>query len=413
MRRVLMVAYHFPPVAGSSGMQRTLRFVQHLPHYGWEPLVLTINPRGYERTSADLMRDIPEGTVVRRAFGLDTARHLSVAGRFFRWMALPDRWVTWRLGAVPEGMRMIQEFRPDVIWSTYPIATAHWIGAVLQAKSGLPWIADFRDPMTQERYPSNPWVRRSYSAVEEKVLKGAAHTVFTTPGALEMYRKRYPDRADRMSVLENGYDEESFSGLDVSAEPLVPGAKVLLHSGIVYPEERDPRPLFQALQRLRDGGIIHPETFRVRFRAAEHEDLLMALRDKHGLGDMIEVCRPLPYREALAEMLRADALLVLQAVGCNGQIPAKIYEYLRAQRPILCLADPSGDTAGVARAAGVDAIARLESVEEIERLLPDFLRRLEQGSLPLPNAAAVAQASRRGRTASFVSLLEQACGIRP
>ena len=85
--RVLMVAYHFPPLAGSSGIQRTLRFAQHLPAFGWQPLVLSANPRAYERTSDDLNADVATGTVVRRAFALDTARHLSFMGRYIGAMA--------------------------------------------------------------------------------------------------------------------------------------------------------------------------------------------------------------------------------------------------------------------------------------------------------------------------------------
>lgn len=155
-RRVLMIAYHFPPLAGSSGIQRTLRFAQHLPAHGWEPLVISANPRAYENTSDDLLGEIPPGTIVRRPFALDTARHLAIKGRYPGFMARPDRWVSWRFAGVREGLRMIREFQPQAIWSTYPIATAHLIGHELACRSGLPWVADFRDPMAQEGYPSDP-----------------------------------------------------------------------------------------------------------------------------------------------------------------------------------------------------------------------------------------------------------------
>src|SRR5450755_3913500 len=108
-RRLLMIAYHFPPLRGSSGIQRTLRFVQHLPKFGWEPLVLTASPRAYEETSDDQMREVPEGTVVRRAFALNTARHLSLFGRYPGALALPDRWATWRFDAVATGLSMIKQ----------------------------------------------------------------------------------------------------------------------------------------------------------------------------------------------------------------------------------------------------------------------------------------------------------------
>lgn len=80
MKRILMIAYHFPPLAGSSGIQRTLRFVQHLPSFGWQPLVITASPRAYERTSDDLVPEVPSDPMVHRAFALDTARHLSLGG---------------------------------------------------------------------------------------------------------------------------------------------------------------------------------------------------------------------------------------------------------------------------------------------------------------------------------------------
>src|SRR5215212_6559377 len=141
-----MIAYHFPPSAGSSGIQRTLRFAHHLPKFGWDPLILTAHPRAYDRTSDDQLKDV-NGAVVERAFALDSAKHLSIGGHYPRFAAQPDRWISWWLGAVPKGLAMIRKYRPEVIWSTYPIATAHKIGHTLQRLSGLPWIADFRDPM--------------------------------------------------------------------------------------------------------------------------------------------------------------------------------------------------------------------------------------------------------------------------
>ena len=126
---VLMAAYHSPPLAGSSGTQRTLRFVNPLPAFGWQPLVLTAYPRTYERTSDDLNADVPPEMVVRRAFALDTARHLSQGGRYAGAMARPGRWVSGRFDAVRVGLQMIRKPRPAAIWATYPIATAHLICA--------------------------------------------------------------------------------------------------------------------------------------------------------------------------------------------------------------------------------------------------------------------------------------------
>lgn len=410
MKRVLMIAYHFPPLAGSSGIQRTLRFVQHLPAFGWEPAVLTTHPRAYERTSTDLMADVPDGTVVRRAFALDTARHLQIAGRYASWMARPDRWISWRFDGVRQGMALIKQFKPDVIWSTYPIASAHVIASDLHRKTGVPWIADFRDPMAHEGYPADPLTWQRFSKIEAEAVANARSCVFTTPGAARMYRQRYPSAAARIVVIENGYDEESFAALPMP-HVSVPTAKrearplVLLHSGIVYESERDPTQLFVALGRLRDSGRLSTHDVRIRFRAAVHDQMLTSLASSHGVLDFLEICPAIPYRDALAEMLAVDALLVLQASNCNEQIPAKIYEYLRAGRPILALTDPLGDTAGVLLRAGSTSLARLDSADEIVKLLPIFLEQCRHGAAELPTPEAVQQASRAGRTKMLVALL--------
>lgn len=410
MKRVLMIAYHFPPLAGSSGIQRTLRFVQHLPAFGWEPMVLTTHPRAYEQTSADLMDEVPPGVHVERAFALDAARHLAIGGRYPGFLARPDRWVAWRLGAVPAGMRLIRKYRPHAIWSTYPIATAHVIGNVLRRRAALPWIADFRDPMAQDGYPADPRVWRGFKTIEETAVRQARFSVFTTPGAAREYRARYPEGASRIVVIENGFDEESFAGLwgaCSTGEPLNPGAITVLHSGIVYPSERDPTCLFTALAQLVDEQRLIVGKFKIRFRAAAHDELLRTLTRRHHLEDFVELLPPIGYRAALEEMVRADALLILQATNCNEQIPAKIYEYLRAGRPILALTDPQGDTAGVLREAGLDSIARLDSEDEIAALLGRFVSGQRGGLHAIAHTDHVARASRKMRARALAGLLDQ------
>jgi len=416
MKKVLMIAFHFPPFAGSSGVQRTLRFVQHFPALGWQPLVLSAHPRAYEKTALDLLAEVPVGTVVKRAFALDTSRHLQLHGHYLGWMARPDRWMSWKLDAVRQGLKLIEAHKPDAIWSTYPIASAHAIASILHQKSNLPWLADFRDPMAQDGYPSDKKTWQCYQAIEADAVLRAKTCVFTTPGAARMYQLRYPEAAGQMRVVENGYDEESFAfkpspkvvfphdacALDSGSPPFI-----LLHSGLVYPSERDPTQLFAALSYLKTSGQLSPHAFRIRFRASGYEGLLKKLGNDYGVADYIESMPALPYRDALEEMMTVDALLIMQASNCNAQIPAKIYEYLRARKSILGLTDPTGDTAMALKNAGINTVARLDSVEEIIRLLPKFVAECRSGSNKLPHAHVVEQASRRHRSAALVALLNE------
>ena len=170
-------------------------------------------------------------------------------------------------------------------------------------------------------------------------------------------------------MIENGYDEESFPAAGAAASRPECGKITLLHSGIVYPNERDPSRLIEALKLLQSRGIVDETNFRIRFRAPAHAELLRSLAGQAGVAQLLEIMPSVNYQAAIDEMLRADALLLLQAANCNQQIPAKLYEYLRCRRPILALTDPAGDTALTLRNAGCDRIAKLDDAEAIASLL--------------------------------------------
>ena len=410
VKRVLMVAFHFPPQSGSSGVQRTLKFAQYLPAHGWQPAVLTAAARAHERTSADQLGEIDAGLEVRRAFALDSARHLAWRGRYFGLLALPDRWISWSLGGIPAGLAMIRRLRPAVLWSTYPIATAHLIGLALARISGLPWVADMRDPMLDDEYPRGRLPRAAAAWVEARTVHACTRLICTTPGALAIYRKRYPLLPPgRFVLIENGYDEANFR--DAEQAPVAARAAgaplVLLHSGIIYPSERDPRPLFAALAALHRDGLVAGVKLRLVLRAAVHDEFVRALAREHGLDDVVQLAPPLPYRDALAEMMTADGLLLLQAANCNDQIPAKLYEYLRAGRPILGLTDAAGDTAWALRQAGVTSIAALDDADAIRVALAAFLGALSGPGLPLPSPGMVRSHARSARAAQLAALFDE------
>jgi len=408
--RVLMVAFHFPPQRGSSGIQRTLKFAQYLPGSGWEPLVLTAHPRAHADTTPITPGSLPPGLIVRRAFALDTSRHLAIKGRYTRLLALPDRWVTWCLGAVPMGLAMVRKYRPQVLWSTYPIASAHLIGMALHKLTGLPWVADLRDPMLDAVYPADPLSRRFAGWIEAKTIRNAARIVCTTPGAVRHYRQLFNDVApERFCLIENGYDDEDFNAAEADARNAAKpagGPLVMLHSGIVYPLERDPRPLFAALAALQAAGSLTPARFQLVLRAPVHEAFLAQLIAQYGIDALVTIAPPLPYRAALAEMLGADALLLLQAANCNDQVPAKLYEYLRANKPLLALTDPQGDTWAAIRAAGIDTLAPLDDAAAIEAALLEFVALAEAGKAPLAPETVRRSHARSARTVQLAALFD-------
>lgn len=410
MKSVLMIAYHYPPVGVSSGVHRTLKFSQYLSKYDWNPIVLTINPKAYERTSDHQLKDIPKSVVVKRAFGLDSAKHLSIAGRYPSFFALPDRWVTWCIGGIWSGLKLIKNYKPKIIFSTYPIATAHIIGFALHKLTGIPWVCDFRDSMTEVDYPKGKIKWKLYRWIEEKAVKNASKVIFTTPGTVEMYQARYPHIPNsRWAVIENGYDEESFIEIEkmVVTKSGNKGERiVLVHSGLLYPYERDPRDFFHAVAELKGEGKISSEGLSIILRASGDEDYYNDMLNELDIADIIELAPSVNYGQALKEMLLVDGLLIFQGSSCNHQIPAKVYEYIRAKKPILGLTDLTGDTANVLRQAGIDTLVELDAKDNIKDSLVLFVQKIRENNAPLPNEEFIKTCDRKSKAVQLASILD-------
>jgi len=411
-KKILAIAYHYPPIHRSSGVHRTVNFVRSLPDYGWDPSVLTVHPRAYDEADTGITGDNQPPAPVHRAFALDTRRHLSIKGRYAKFMSIPDRWVSWWLGAIPSGLSMIRRNRPDIIWSTYPIATSHLIALTLHKLTGIPWVADFRDPMTDDDYPTDPTVKKVFQWIEKKVIQHCSRAVFTTPDTLELYVRRFPEiNRSNFSVINNGYDDISFREAEQSLQerprpPAREGQMVFVHSGTLYRSERNPEPFFSALAELHKERFISPATLKVILRASSDETYYHGRLKQLGLECIVSLEPPVPYAEALREMLSVDGLLLLQAANCNHQIPAKAYEYIRSARPVLTLTDHAGNTASLMKEAGYDTIADIESKENIKKTLITFINGIRQGESKTPGAETIAAYSRIQKTAELAAVLD-------
>ena len=415
MRRLLLVAFHFPPLIGSSGIQRTLRFAQYLPEFGWNPTVLTVGSHAYESTDPSTLGLIPDGCEVVRVPCLDARRHLSIAGRYPRFVADPDRWASWSILGSSIGAQVCKKRGIDAVWSSYPIASAHRVASAISRRARLPWIADFRDPMAQPGYPDDAVIWNSFRRIEKDAAENASALVFVTESAMNTFRRQFASTdSTRFHLIENGFDEATFLKTSSPSQRSPPSTPlVLLHSGIVYPSERDPTALFDAIASLDRKGLIRPADFRIRFRAAVHDGLLRSLSSSRSVSDYIEIVPPIGYSEAIEEMMSVDGLVMLQGDNCNEQIPAKLYEYLRAGRPILGLADPAGDTGRRLIQLGFPDVAKLESSAEIEVTLLRFLSSVRSGQAFTLASESVTQFSRRAGAQRLAEILESHIAYSP
>ncbi|MBF0609726.1 MAG: glycosyltransferase [Magnetococcales bacterium] len=414
MKRLLMVAFHFPPMGGASGSHRSVGFARHLPEFGWHPVVLTAHPMAYPL----LDREAPMPPCpIHRAWALDSSRHLAIQGRYFRLTALPDRWTSWRLAAIPLGMELIRRYRPQAIWSTYPLASSHCIARTLSRWSGLPWVADFRDPMCSPRYPADPFMRDYLSRLEEDCITRCQRVVTVTPEMAQLQQERLPHLPDHhWQVVENGWDEWPGMG-EVCPPPLTPERPlVLLHSGTLYPGEgeRSPLLLLQLFAQLRHLGKIRGQNSAgggipicLTFRASGQDSWLQQQVVGLGLQDLVVIAPPISRQLALEEMGRADGLLLLQGEGFNPQVPAKVYEYMQTGRPILAFVHPQGATARLLMEVGIEQLFCLQGGEKLLERIELFLYDTSRNRVRGPSLSAIQPFSRRQRTACLADLLDQ------
>jgi hypothetical protein len=408
-RAVLMIAVHVPPWAAGSGHLRTLGFARHLPAAGWQPVILSARAGAYPITAPVEDGIIPEGCPVHRVLALDARRHLGIGGKYPAFLAQPDRWISWYPAAVIQGLRLIRRHRIAAIWSTYPIMTAHCIARSLSRMSGLPWIADFRDPVASSIEPSSAYLAASQRRWEGRVLRDAAQTVFTTESALEAYAQRYPEASEnnRLSVIPNGYEESLLEDLPPRENSKPVGPLTLLHSGVLYRDGRDPVPFLTALARLKVKGAIDASNLKVVLRACGSYAMYADEVQRLDIADLVELPRRVSNREALVEQANADGLLLFQGEKYDRQIPAKVYEYLRIGRPIFALVGDQGDTAALLRKTGGAAQVPLHDTDAIEVRLSGFIAALRGGGAPRVSPEVAATYSRRAGAASLARLLNE------
>lgn len=377
-KRLLMVAYHYPPAGFSSGIHRSLCFANDLVDHGWQPCVLTVTTHAYPKVFPDTLARIRAEVEVLRCPAFDSARALSIGGRYPRGVALPDRWSSWILSGVARGLIAIRKQRPAAIWSTYPIASAHLIALLLQRLTGLPWIADFRDPMLDEHFPANRWQRRCHAWIETQVMRHASLAVFTTEATRLAFKHQYPEYGGfkaATAVIANGFDAALFES---PLEYRFGGDRVgLLHSGLLDPADRPPLGLLTAIAELNAGMDAEQEKatvaarvpFKLGLRASGHDEQLRQLIAQAKVAEQVDLLPPLPYQQAIDEMRLSDILVLLQGASCPHQVPAKLYEYIRSGRPILGLCDLAGETAQQLRQAGVTTLVSPEEIPAIKQAL--------------------------------------------
>jgi glycosyltransferase involved in cell wall biosynthesis len=296
---------------------------------------------------------------------------------YFGLIHIPDMRADWVRTAIPAGRQLIKKWKPEIIFASAPPNTGLMVASRLARAHKIPWVADFRDLWVDNAYYSEPIWRKPIDAIlERRILRRAAGLVTVSPIWAEQLRRRH---GKDVTVVYNGYAEEDFPPLAHRADPVGTdpvgtdpvGSLTIRYLGSIYRGFRDPSVLFSAIALL-------PDHLRTRINVEFFSDAGDAVLDSaaaHRVERAVAVKPRVPYRRALALQMEADVLLLLQSSDPRdeGNLPAKLFEYLYARRPILFIGYERGIAARlvIERSAGLVSNNPVKIRDQIQRWFED------------------------------------------
>jgi len=365
---VLIICYIFPPIGGG-GVPRPLKMAKYLGEFGWKVHVLTVEPAYHVTLDPSLLAQLPAEVTIHRAkewkpfpkpgaaapvssvsAGQQPSRAsvktvlkkqvVQLLKKAKPYLLIPDDQILWLPNAVKLGREIMKREKPDVLFSTSGPVTNHLVARKLAREFDCKWVADFRDPWTQNMHTSGiAWRERMEERMEADVMLEADAITTVTATFAHNFRSKHQERIKRLELIYNGFDQADFEGL--AASHTAPGKFHVVYAGILY-QKRNPRLLLHAIRELIDAGEVDPGDLLLSFAGvfdypgySENRDCVEHL----GLGEIVRVIGNLPHKEALGLMKGADALLLIGDVSADAgaYIPGKLYEYMGIGKPILAL----------------------------------------------------------------------------
>ena len=377
--KVLIITYYWPP-AGGSGVQRWLKFVKYLQEFGIEPVVYTVENANYLKQDTSLLNEVPKGIeILKQPIWEPTAllfwkkskqqtKGISnvskggflsfIRGNFF----IPDPKVFWVKPSVSYLQKYLDANDIDVIISTGPPHSVHLIAERLHQKNDIKWLADFRDPWSDLYYNKDfkqlAFAKNKNRKLEESVLKNA-DCIVTVSNSL---KQEFAKIAKKVEVITNGFDDEF-----VTAENAILDTKFSISYIGLLPKQSNPKLLFKVLKALCEESLNFKKDLQLNFIGDISEEVKVAIEENKLLQNTNFVGY-VSHRKAIEYQNTSQVLLLLipNVKNNKGILTGKLFEYLKAKRPILAIGPEKGDLAAILQETNSGVIVNFDAEEKLK-----------------------------------------------
>ena len=424
MKRVLVIAYYWPP-SGGSGVQRWVKFVKYLTGYGWEPVVFAPEGADYPSLDPSFEAEVPPSVEVlrgsiwepyaayRKLTGAKSTQVTEISSgpktwkqRLSLWIRanifVPDPRVGWVKPSVKQLRKYLEEKPVDVIVTTGPPHSVHLIGQQLHRETGIPWIPDFRDPWSRMYYlkylPMTGRTWRKLRHQEQTVLDECSTVLTCTQLVQEEFaaQTRTP-----VACITNGYDEEDFA----APAPAADSHFNLTHTGL-FAADGNPLQLWKVLGEMAAGSPSFREALRLRLVGKVYREVLEAIQEQ-GLEANVVAIGYCDHATAVHEQRAASLLLLPLRNDAQYRpiLPGKLFEYLAARRPVLGIGQEDGAMARVLRETAAGTTIDWEDAPALRSFLEAAWQAHCAGGIP-PTEGDIGPYSRRATARALAQLLE-------
>lgn len=392
--KVLIITYYWPP-AGGSGVQRWLKFVKYLQEFGIEPIIYTVENANYPKEDSSLLNEIPKNiTVLKQTIwqptdllfwkknkpqksgisNLSKGGFLSfIRGNFF----IPDPKVFW----VKKSVKFLQEYvnsnKIDVIISTGPPHSMHIIAEKLKQKNKVKWLADFRDPWSNLYYNKDfnqlSFAKNKNKRLEKSVLKNA-DCILTVSNSL---KEEFSKIAHNVAIITNGFDDETHQ-----QQKMVLDKKFTISYIGLLPKQSNPKLFFKVLAEICSENVNFKKDLQLNFIGDISEDVQAVIKDAN-LEENSVFKGYVSHEKAIEYQTKAQVLLLLipNVANNKGILTGKLFEYLKAKRPILAIGPEDGDLSTILKDTNAGVVSDFNNEAKLKFEILQLYQQYKKGSL--------------------------------